>query len=104
VNSLLVLLYIPLFNGFAAPAALRRALSRMPGCGCCLAPYSFPGLYGLLARHVSVGPLRRIGAGLFLTAVPFLLSALVESWIEAGHTPSIGWQLLGHASRSRLDS
>ena len=48
VNALLVMLFIPLFNGFSLE---RCRLGR------------FPGLYGLAARHVSIGPLRRIGLG-----------------------------------------
>lgn len=65
VNSLLVLVYIPLFNGFATPQLGR------------LRPRQFVGFYGMAARGCATGPLRRIGLGLGLTVLPFLLSALV---------------------------
>ena len=39
-------------------------------------------------------PLRKIGAGLFLMAGAFALSSTIQSWIDAGQRPNIGWQIL----------
>ena len=50
----------------------------------------------LTARRVGVTPLRKVGCGFFLTAVAFAIPWAVEGWIEAGATPSIGWQLLAY--------
>ena len=70
LNPVLILIFIPLF--------------------------SF-GLYPLLERVFPVTPLRKIGIGLFITVGAFLVPALIETWIAAGATPSIGWQLLAYA-------
>lgn len=70
VNPLLVLAYIPLFAY---------------------------GIYPLLNRCFTLTPLRKIGLGLILPAVAFMLSYWIELRIAAGLKPNIGWQLLGHA-------
>lgn len=57
--------------------------------------FSF-GVYPWVGRFTRVSPLRKIGAGFFVMVTPFLLSALIESWIQAGQAPSIGWQLLAY--------
>lgn len=67
VNPLLILLYVPLFNYVLYPA---------------------------VNKIVKLTPLRKIGCGFFLTAASFVLSYLIEVWIEAGQTPHISWQLL----------
>lgn len=67
VNPFLVMLYIPLFT------------------------YA---LYPLLSRVFPLSPLRKIGIGLFLTVVPFLICAYVQMLIDAGGQPSIAWQIL----------
>ena len=41
-------------------------------------------------------PLRRIGAGLFLTALSFVVIACVQQRIEAGALPSAWWQILAY--------
>ena len=33
-------------------------------------------------------------AGMFITVPAFLSAALIQRWIEAGETPSIGWQVI----------
>jgi POT family proton-dependent oligopeptide transporter len=43
---------------------------------------------------LKVTPLRKIGAGLVLTALSFVVVAITQSWIDAGETPSISWQIL----------
>jgi POT family proton-dependent oligopeptide transporter len=57
--------------------------------------FSF-GVYPGLRRFATVTPLRKIGIGLFLTVLAFLVAALAEHWIQQGRTPSIGWQLLAY--------
>ncbi|MBE7177875.1 MAG: POT family MFS transporter [Mucilaginibacter polytrichastri] len=41
-------------------------------------------------------PLRRIGAGLVLTAVSFVIIALLQAQIDAGARPHVGWQMLAY--------
>lgn len=68
VNAAFILLYIPLFS-----FALYPALNKM---------------------GIKVTPLRKIGAGLVLTALSFVVVAISQSWIDAGETPNISWQIL----------
>lgn len=56
------------------------------------------GLYPFLdKRGLKTTPLRRIGAGLILTAVSFIIIALIQTSIDGGASPSIGWQILAYA-------
>lgn len=71
VNPILILLFVPLFSY---------------------------GVYPLAGRLSQVTPLRKIGAGLFLTVPSFLIAAWVEQQIQAGGHPSIGWQLLAYVT------
>jgi len=59
-----------------------------------LIPLFSYGIYPLVEKVVRLTPLRKIGVGLFLTAMAFALSAVIQGWIDAGSRPSIGWQLL----------
>ncbi len=68
-NSILVMLFIPLFTY---------------------------GLYPLLGRWFEVTPLRKIGIGLFLTGLAFVVPSLVQESIDAGGAPHIGWQILAY--------
>ncbi len=70
LNPILILLYIPLFTKV---------------------------LYPTVERFVILTPLRKISSGLFLATGSFLICALIERWLEAGHTPNIVWQLLAYA-------
>ncbi|MEO1916122.1 MAG: POT family MFS transporter, partial [Myxococcales bacterium] len=54
-------------------------------------------IYPAVERIVPLTPLRKIGAGLFMTSSSFLISALIETWIAAGQTPNIGWQIVAYA-------
>ncbi|MCP5041886.1 MAG: POT family MFS transporter [bacterium] len=54
-------------------------------------------IYPIVERFVPLTPLRKISIGLFMTSASFLVCALIETWISAGHTPSIVWQLLAYA-------
>ena len=67
VNPILILAFIPLFTFIIYPAIDR----------------SFP-----------LTPLRKIGIGMGLMAVSFGLTTLIQTWIDAGQRPSIGWQIL----------
>ena len=48
-------------------------------------------------RFFPLTPLRKIGLGMFLTVPAFSISGFIQLWIEAGQTPSIGWQVLAYA-------
>lgn len=61
-----------------------------------LAPLFSYLVYPLLARFVVVTPLRKIGAGLFVTASSFLVIAWIESRIQAGIVVSLWWQILAY--------
>ena len=45
---------------------------------------------------IKVTPLRKIGAGLFLTAITFVIIALLQENIDIGGTPSVWWQILAY--------
>ncbi len=68
INPFLILIFIPLFTFV---------------------------IYPFMKRFFRVTPLRKIGIGLFLVTLSYALTALVQSWIDRGLSPSIGWQLLG---------
>lgn len=51
-------------------------------------------VYPTLGRVVRLTPLRRIGAGLFVTALAFTIVGWIQTRIDAGQTPHIGWQIL----------
>ena len=70
VNPILILVFIPLFTFI---------------------------IYPWLNRHFLLTPLRKIGMGLFLIAVSFALTTLIQIWIDAGQRPSIGWQIVAYA-------
>ncbi|EHQ30631.1 POT-type proton-dependent oligopeptide transporter [Mucilaginibacter paludis] len=70
-NALFLLLFIPLFNYLLYPF--------------------------LDKRGIKTTPLRRIGAGLVLTALAFVVIALLQVEVDAGGHPSALWQLLAYA-------
>jgi POT family proton-dependent oligopeptide transporter len=57
--------------------------------------FSF-GLYPKMERIFPLRPLRKISLGLFIATGAFLICAQLQTWIDAGQTPSIGWQLLAY--------
>jgi POT family proton-dependent oligopeptide transporter len=70
VNALFLLLMIPIFNY---------------------------GLYPLVEKTgIKVTALRKIGAGLLLTALSFVIIALLQTKIDAGGQPSVWWQILAY--------
>jgi POT family proton-dependent oligopeptide transporter len=50
-------------------------------------------VYPLISRVFPLTELRKIGLGLVVTAVSFLIAAWIESQITAGLKPSIAWQV-----------
>lgn len=70
VNAIMILAFIPLFQYV---------------------------IYPITDKIVRVTPLRKIGSGLVLIGVSFLVSAWIERQIAAGLKPSIGWQLPAYA-------
>jgi proton-dependent oligopeptide transporter, POT family len=70
VNPVLILVFIPLFAWVIYPG-LRRV---------------FP-----------LTPLRKIGLGLMLMTGSFALTTLIQTWIDAGQRPTIGWQITAFA-------
>lgn len=50
-------------------------------------------VYPFVEKFVRLTPLRKMGAGLFVTAGSFMIIALIQTWIDAGGRPSIIWQV-----------
>jgi POT family proton-dependent oligopeptide transporter len=69
VNPILILLFIPLFNY---------------------------GVYPVLERWFVLTSLRKIGIGLFLTALSFAIISLAQERIDAGGKPHVSWQILAY--------
>jgi len=53
-------------------------------------------LPALERRGVDLPPLRRISAGLFATAAAFVAAGTLQAVIDAGHAPSLLWQVPQH--------
>ncbi len=70
INPIMILIYIPIFQFV---------------------------IYPLINSVWTLTPLRKISLGLFVMVGGFGLVALAQSWIDAGETPSIGWQILAYA-------
>ena len=68
-NPILILLFIPLVNYIIYPA---------------------------ISRVFPLTPLRKIGIGLFLTAISFIVIVWIQGQIDQGLKPSINWQLLAY--------
>jgi POT family proton-dependent oligopeptide transporter len=68
VNAAFILLFIPLFSYVIFPAVNKMG--------------------------IQITPLRKIGAGFVLTALSFVVVAIIQGWIDAGQTPNISWQIL----------
>jgi proton-dependent oligopeptide transporter, POT family len=61
-----------------------------------LAPAFSYGVYPFIAKYTKVTPLRKIGAGLFITALSFVIIAWIEKRLMAGETVSVWWQILAY--------
>ncbi len=68
-NPLLIVILVPLFNRWGYPA---------------------------LARFIEPTALNKMSAGLALTVLSFALAAWIQTRIDEGLTPTIGWQLLAY--------
>src|SRR6267378_1403818 len=68
-NPILILIFIPLVNYLIYPA---------------------------IDKVFPLTPLRKIGIGLFITALSFVVIVMIQGWIDAGLKPSINWQLLAY--------
>src|SRR6266481_6202830 len=68
-NPILILLFIPLVNYVIYPA---------------------------INRVFPLSPLRKIGIGLFLTGLSFVVIVWIQGQIDAGLKPSINWQFLAY--------
>ncbi|MGZ8247109.1 POT family MFS transporter [Methylomagnum sp.] len=61
-----------------------------------LTPLFYYGVYPRLERRVRLTPLRKIGFGMCLAGLSFVLAAWIQQAIDAGGQPPIGWQLLAY--------
>jgi POT family proton-dependent oligopeptide transporter len=52
---------------------------------------------------VKTTPLRRLGAGLFLTAASFVIIAFVQMRVDAGNHPSVWWQIFAYVVLSAAE-
>ncbi|QKJ29618.1 POT family MFS transporter [Mucilaginibacter mali] len=77
VNTIFLLIFIPIFN------------------------------YGIYPFFDKIGlkttPLRRLGVGLILTALSFVIIAMIQANIDHGGSPSIWWQILAYAVLSAAE-
>jgi len=55
-------------------------------------------IYPALNRVFTLTPLRKIGIGLFITAIAFAIVAWIQVRIDAGQTPHIVWQIIAFAA------
>lgn len=69
LNPVLIMLFIPLFSYVIYPFA---------------------------NKYFKVTPLRKIGAGLFISGISFAICAVAEQWIQDGKSVSILWQGLAY--------
>lgn len=76
-NPVFLLLFIPLFNYWLYPFLDRIGLKTTP--------------------------LRRMGTGLVLTAMSFVIIAMIQTNIDAGGTPSIWWQVFAYVILSAAE-
>ncbi len=53
-------------------------------------------IYPFVEKYVKLTPLRKIGVGMFLAVLPFIVSALIEQSIHNGNQPHISWQILAY--------
>ena len=54
-------------------------------------------IYPAINKVFNLTPMRKICIGLFIMVPGFAIISLAQQWIDAGQTPSIGWQVLGYA-------
>jgi POT family proton-dependent oligopeptide transporter len=54
------------------------------------------GVYPAINSFFPLTPMRKMSIGLFVTTAAFAIPAMIQVWIDKGHTPSIGWQILAY--------
>ena len=54
-------------------------------------------IYPTMGKFMNLTPLKKINIGFFLAVPSFVIIGLVQSWIDAGQFPSIGWQIVAYA-------
>ncbi|MCH2137708.1 MAG: MFS transporter [Phycisphaerales bacterium] len=54
-------------------------------------------VYPAIDKVWPLTPMRKMSLGLFIMAGGFSIIAIAQGFIDAGHTPSIGWQVLAYA-------
>ncbi len=69
-NTIFILVMIPVFNYWVYPLVQKMGFR--------------------------ITPLRKIGAGLFITALSFVVIGLLQTSIQNGHAPSVWWQVLAY--------
>lgn len=53
-------------------------------------------VYPMLGKVMRLTPVRKIAMGMAVAALGFSITAIAQQQIDAGHTPSISWQLLAY--------
>ncbi|MGB2186607.1 MAG: POT family MFS transporter [Akkermansiaceae bacterium] len=53
-------------------------------------------IYPTVEKVIPLNPLRKIGAGLFLMVLSFVVISFAQEAIDHGHTPTVWWQLLAY--------
>ena len=53
-------------------------------------------IYPAISKVFPLTPLKKTGIGLFLIALAFTISGLLQMRVSAGFTPSVGWLFLAH--------
>ncbi len=53
-------------------------------------------IYPNVEKIVKITPLRKIGAGLFMTALSFIIIAMIQESIDQGGRPSMWWQIMAY--------
>ena len=53
-------------------------------------------IYPQTEKIIKLTPLRKIGSGLFLMAISFVVVSLSQEAIDHGETPHVGWQILAY--------
>ena len=70
INPIMILIFVPTFTYF---------------------------IYPKINKYFTLTPLKKISAGLFLTVPSFLIIGYLQTQIDLGYTPSIGWQIFAYA-------
>ena len=53
-------------------------------------------IYPAIGKVITLTPLRKVGAGLFIMVISFAVISLAQEAIDRGETPTVWWQLLAY--------